>query len=244
MKKFLNDISLALCLVLLSLLIYGIHYLTFRDIHHIGIYFMGDLAFLGVEALIAYFLIDRWLNLREKKLVRKKLNMLAGIFFHELGVEVINLISHLLRETASLEQNFCIQPEWKPKQFHTAKQHIERETVQLHYAVPQVEQLAALLKNKTGLIVRYAENPSIHEHGIFSDTMMALFHLTEELLRRPTLRDNEPADQQHLLNDMKRVFVLFCQLWLEYMQHLKDHYPYLYLYNLKNRQLSFARDVS
>ena len=75
MKRFGWQILLGLALVFLSAVIYFVHYLVFRDAHHIFIYLLGDVAFVPVEVLIVTLIIHRLLSIYEKKAVLKKMNM-------------------------------------------------------------------------------------------------------------------------------------------------------------------------
>ena len=56
-----------LFLVILSVLIYGVHYLTFEDPHHIFIFFISDIAFIPIEVLIVTLIIHKLLNQRKRR---------------------------------------------------------------------------------------------------------------------------------------------------------------------------------
>jgi hypothetical protein len=57
--KFLNwQVLLGLFLILLSAMLYLIHYTIFRDPHHIFLYLIGDIAFLPIEVLLVTLLIS------------------------------------------------------------------------------------------------------------------------------------------------------------------------------------------
>jgi len=66
-KRFSFVIWLAIGFVALSGLLYYVHYLIFRDPHHIFIYLLGDLAFLPLEALVVVIIIERVLARRERQ---------------------------------------------------------------------------------------------------------------------------------------------------------------------------------
>jgi hypothetical protein len=239
-KKWLQELIMAIALIVFSLTIYSLHFYIFHDMRHIMIYFIGDIAFLGVQALIAYFAIDRLLSYREKMATMKKLNMLAGIFFYDLGIKVFNTLTGLVIECKECQKHICIEGSWTNKDFQKRKKALPRLQIGLRYDPKVLQELTGKLQKGKDLIIRLMENPSLHEHEIFSDMLLAIFHLTEELLRRDSLAKNSPEDKQHLINDTKRAYIYLAQLWLEYMQHLKDNYKYLYLYNIKNRQLTLA----
>jgi len=75
--------TLGLALIALSATVYLIHYLIFRDAHHIFIYMIGDIAFVFVEVLMVTVIIHQLLSLREKRAILEKLNMVIGAFFSE-----------------------------------------------------------------------------------------------------------------------------------------------------------------
>ena len=72
------QILLGLALLLLSALLYLMHYAIFKDAHHIYIYLLGDIAFLPVEVLLVTVIIHQLLTYREKKATLEKMNMVIG----------------------------------------------------------------------------------------------------------------------------------------------------------------------
>jgi hypothetical protein len=91
MKKrpLYRQILLGLLLVLLSVLFYLIHFAFFRDAHHIFIYLVGDIAFVFIEVLLVTLIIHQVLSEREKRAMLKKLNMVIGAFFSEVGMSLL-----------------------------------------------------------------------------------------------------------------------------------------------------------
>ncbi len=54
-------------LIALSAILYVIHYSLFHDLHHIGIYGVGDLAFLPIEVLLVVLIVDWAISAQEKE---------------------------------------------------------------------------------------------------------------------------------------------------------------------------------
>ncbi|MFH1415664.1 MAG: hypothetical protein ABIH89_06235 [Elusimicrobiota bacterium] len=65
-KYFSWQVILGITLVLLSVLMYGLHFIIFKDMHHIVIYLLGDVAFVPVEVLLVTLIIHRLLTKGEK----------------------------------------------------------------------------------------------------------------------------------------------------------------------------------
>ncbi len=76
------QIFLGLGLIVLSALIYILHFTIFHDTHHIFIYLIGDIAFVPIEVLLVTLIIHRLLSDREKRALLKKMNMVIGTFFY------------------------------------------------------------------------------------------------------------------------------------------------------------------
>ena len=89
MKRLNWPIILGLSLIALSALFYLVHYAIFKDAHHIFIYMVGDIAFVPIEVLLVTLIIHRLLSVREKRSMLKKLNMVIGAFFSEVGTRLL-----------------------------------------------------------------------------------------------------------------------------------------------------------
>ena len=103
-------------------------------------------------------------------------------------------------------------------------------------------ELKSFLVGKRGFLLGLLENPNLLEHETFTDLLWAVFHLTEELASREDVRQLADTDYAHLSGDIKRAYVLLISEWVDYMKHLKDHYPYLF--SLAIRTNPFDPDAS
>jgi len=72
MKRYRWQIILGVTLLLLSAIVYIIHYIIFRDPHHIFIYLVGDIAFVFINVLLVTLVLNSVLNLREKRIKFRK----------------------------------------------------------------------------------------------------------------------------------------------------------------------------
>ena len=66
------------------------------------------------------------------------------------------------------------------------------------------------------------------EHEDFSEALLAVFHLLDELSSRDKLNPLPDSDIQHLAGDIDRVYKKLVEQWLIYLRHLKGQYPYLF----------------
>jgi hypothetical protein len=233
MKRWNWQIILGAVLFLLSLGVYLLHYLIFRDPHHIFIFLVEDIAFVFVEVLLVTLIIHRLLQEREKKERLEKLNMVIGAFFSEVGMKLLDILSRWDPRIEGLQKNPSASRETIGQKFARISSYLKTHDFSLESGEPDWGALKAFLLPRRDFLLRLLENPNLLEHESFTDVLWAVFHLTEELEARASLRDLPEADQRHLRGDLKRVYGRLTLQWLKYMAHLKDSYPYLFSLSLR-----------
>jgi len=229
MRRLFNwQVMLGITLVALSAVFYFAHYLIFRDLHHIFIYLLGDIAFVFIEVLMVTMIIHQLLTMREKKALLKKLNMVIGAFFSEVGTPLIKDFCGFDKNPESISKCLMLSNDWDEKTFSAGLRALKIHTCQLDLKKGDIEGLKKFLHEKRGFLLALLENPNLLEHESFTNLLWAVFHLAEELGYRRDLRRLHEKDSEHLAGDIKRVYKLIVTEWLEYMKHLKRDYPYLF----------------
>jgi hypothetical protein len=233
MKKSHWQIRLGIILIALSAIFYLIHYAIFRDARHILLYFIGDVAFVFVEVLLVTLIINEVLNRREKQALMEKLNMVIGAFFSEVGTRLLGELAACDPGADGIRRKLIVTGHWTKKQFATAKQAIHGYEYKIDEHCGDLAVMRATLIAQRAFLLRLLENPNLLEHDTFTSLLMAVFHLTEELASRSDVRELSEADLLHIAGDMKRVYVLLTAEWLDYMQHLREQYPYLFSFAMR-----------
>ena len=229
MKRFFNwQTMLASVLVLLSVIFYYLHYVIFKDAHHLFIYLLGDIAFLFLDVLIVMLVLHRLLVHREKQSILKKLNMVIGAFFSEVGTELLKKLSRFDPLSAEIGRQLVITKEWSDKSFLKVRRSIKTRQSDINSKKEPLDDAKNFLVSKRPFLLTLLENPNLLEHESFTDLLWAVFHLTDELAHRTDLKTLPDSDYEHLAGDMKRAYHKLLVQWLEYMKHLKHDYPYLF----------------
>ncbi|WP_342305034.1 hypothetical protein [Methanolobus sp. ZRKC5] len=228
MEKNQKYIVFGAVLIILSAIIYYFHYLIFHDPHHIFIYLLGDIAFVPMEVLLISMIIHHFLNDMDKKHRFEKLNMLIGVFFSEVGTNLLEFISDADPELDSHREKFIVEADWSDKDFDNLIKSMNKMVYNVDTEKIDFEHLSALLVGKREFLVRMLENPTMFEHEEFTELLRAVFHLTEELDCRNEFSCLPTTDTHHLTGDITRVYALLTREWLSYMKHTKKNYPYLF----------------
>lgn len=243
MKRFLSwQVFLGLALIMLSAAVYYFHYFIFRDAHHIFIYLLGDIAFVFLEVLLVTLVLHQLLHYQEKKTMLNKLNMVIGAFFSEIGTELLKIFSIFNKNNFNVTKDLIVTDQWSEKEFLEISKKIKKHKYDIDSEKVDLGLLKEFLKGKRRFLLGLLGNPNLLEHESFTNLLWAVFHLTEELIHRKSFKKIFTTDRQHLEGDIKRVYGLLIIEWLNYMQHLKGNYPYLF--SLAMRTNPFDCDTS
>ena len=229
MKKILNwQVFLGISLVALSAVFYLVHYAIFRDSHHIFIYLLGDIAFVPIEVLLVTLIIHRLLSAREKRAMLKKMNMVVGVFFSEVGTALLKSLSAFDSQSDKIGVRLIVAGIWAEQEFSMVKKYVKGYDCRIDIHKGDLQGLRDFLVGERRFLLALLQNPNLLEHEFFTDLLWAVTHLTEELSHRKDLKTLPNADYEHLSGDIKRAYIMLITEWLAYMKHLKESYPYLF----------------
>ena len=219
---------LALAFLALSGVVYFVHYLIFGDVHHIFIYMIGDLAFLPLEVLLVVLIIERVLARREQQDKLQKLNMVMGAFFTEVGSYLLDDLLRYFDNRSEIAGQLNINADWTKKDFRRAAAYAYNLNVELDCSKVDLGALRSFLASKRTFILTLLGNPNLMEHDRFTDLLWAVTHLDEELEARPSLTGLPEKDLEHIAVDIQRMYDNLASEWLDYVEHLKANYPFLF----------------
>lgn len=230
MKKIFNwTFKVSIMFITASVLTYVLHYFIFHDAHHIFIYMIGDFGFLFIDVLLVVLLIERILARRDKQIIMKKLNMVIGSFFSEVGMDLLKKFSLFVDKAEDLEGKLKITSQWGKKDFKEAAASAQKFSYEIKIDKDRLYELRDFLLDKRSFMMRLLENPNLLEHESFTDLLWAIFHLTEELaFREDKLKELPQKDYIHIAGDLKRAYSQIISVWIAYTGHLKESYPFLF----------------
>ena len=228
MRKVKWQLVLGIILISLSALLYVFHYVIFKDMEHIFIYLVGDIAFVPIEVFLVTVIIHRLLNVREKRTLLTKLNMVIGAFFSEVGTRLLTYLSDFDANSSILIDYLSRIGKWSEKDFKAINKKFKDYSSNIDFDPENLKNLRDFMVRKRDFLLRLLENPNLLEHELFTNLLWAVFHLTEELEGRKEFKGVPREDYDHLIRDTKRAYSSLISEWILYMNHLKNNYPYLF----------------
>ena len=227
-KLILNKMLMVSVLFSISLVLYGMDYALLGSIKELFVWFLGNLAFLPIYVIIVTLMIERVVKERDRQTVMRKLNMVIGVFFSEVGNRLLRELSAYVVSCDDLKSHLLIDGTWKEQEFSMALEYLRKSDTKIESSRCEKLGLKKFLVEKRSFLVSLLENQNLLEHEEFTDLLWSVFHLVEELEARDTFDNMPQSDIDHINGDIKRVYGYLSREWVMYMQHLKHDYPYLF----------------
>ena len=228
LKRISWKVALGASLIVTSAILYSIHYFIFGDARHIFIYLLGDLAFLPIEVFLVTIVVHQLLTERERRTMLKKLNMVIGAFFSEVGTRLLRGFVAIDPAAADKRERLAAAGSWPDRNIKELVRYFKGCECSPEPAAKNLEELRTLLVAERGFLLGLLENPNLLEHESFTEMLWAVFHLAEELEARDDFSKLPASDLKHLEGDIKRAYTAITVEWLGYMDHLGRKYPYLF----------------
>ncbi|MFA9422267.1 MAG: hypothetical protein ACERLG_01725 [Sedimentibacter sp.] len=228
MKKIDWKVKLIFVFIISSIVVYSIHYLIFRDEVYIFRILIAQLGFLPLSTILVTFILNEVLSRRDKHEMMQKLNMQIGSFFSEVGNELLGIISKESTDLFKRNEEFIFTKAWTENEFKQLCNKVKKEHIDVALDSKKIIVLRDLLLSKRTFMLFLLQNPNLLEHEAFTDMLWSLFHLTEELSNRKNLESLSTKDIEHLSGDVSRMYTNLIIVWLSYIEHLQNEYPYLF----------------
>jgi hypothetical protein len=227
-------IKLGIILLLASVAMYCFAYFALNEHEKVIFYLVIDFAFMPLDVLVVVLVVEGIINKKEKENILEKLDMIMSVFFSEFGTEFLSKFINISNKNENINKLLKNLNIWSDKEFSNFLKDLKKTglEINLDLGIDQRKEfltdLKQLLVENRGFLIRLLENPNLLEKDTFSNLLLAIFHLDEELERRDFNRDLIESDYEHLTNDINRVYSSLIYEWVNYLYYLKLHYPYMF----------------
>ncbi|MCD1295833.1 hypothetical protein CUJ83_12590 [Methanocella sp. CWC-04] len=228
MKRIHWIIGIAAALLIFTIIVFGLHLYIFHDSYFLSKYVLFYLGLIPLEVVLVTLIIDQLLEIREKREKLEKLNMVIGAFYSVVGTNLLVYFSDYDPNLDKIKNELIIKNEWTEEEFNRVKKKLNKYDYNVDIKNIDIERVNETLLQNRDFLLRLLENPVLLEHETFTELLRSVFHLSEELQSRTSLKGLPDTDYIHLAGDIKRAYTLLVKEWLNYMMHMKNNYPYLF----------------
>ena len=204
------------CLLLCtSAILYVLHYLIFRDLHHIGIFFLHELAGMPLEVILVSLFFDKLIEKTHEEENQSKLSIIETLFFNESGGNMLRYLSSFDPNFSQLASILSVRMDWKSIDYQAARLHLK--DYPFHLVVEKVDffGLHYHLDERHAYYRNILENPALTQSSEFTELVMKIYLMWEELDCRTDLYNLDLHEKHYLGELLTEIYEELAVYWLD-----------------------------
>jgi len=175
MQRIKWSLLLALGLLTTSMVIYTLHYLIFGDLEFITRGGFASLAFVPIQGLVVTLIIAELMVIMSRGARMQKMNMVIGVFFSELGTELLRTLYIGDPEAMTLRETFESAGDLNAREVVSLLKRIDSYPFRVNIDRAALGDLRRMLTARRDFMVRLLENPSLLENENLCSDLVAKY---------------------------------------------------------------------
>lgn len=222
-KAKLTVKQLILLLLCASALLYAIHYLIFRDLHHLAIFGLHELAFVPLEVILVTLGLDQLVEKTHREEARSKVSIIETLYFNESGSTMLRYLTSFDPDAARLRELLQVTQDWRSSDFRQAIRQLKSYPFLLDLDRIDFFGLHYHLSQRHEYYRSMLENPALTQSEAFTEMIMKIYLLWEELDGRTNLYQLPEKDRNYLAELLHEIYRELTEYWLDNVYNHSIH---------------------
>lgn len=222
-KAKLTVKQLILLLLCASALLYAIHYLIFRDLHHLAIFGLHELAFVPLEVILVTLGLDQLVEKTHREEARSKVSIIETLYFNESGSTMLRYLTSFDPDAARLRELLQVTQDWRSSDFRQAIRQLKSYPFLLDLDRIDFFGLHYHLSQRHEYYRSMLENPALTQSEAFTEMIMKIYLLWEELDGRTNLYQLPEKDRSYLAELLHEIYRELTEYWLDNVYNHSIH---------------------
>lgn len=222
-KAKLTVKQLILLLLCASALLYAIHYLIFRDLHHLAIFGLHELAFVPLEVILVTLGLDQLVEKTHREEARSKVSIIETLYFNESGGTMLRYLTSFDPDAARLRELLQVTEDWHSSDFRQAIRQLKSYPFLLDLDRIDFFGLHYHLSQRREYYRSMLENPALTQSEAFTEMIMKIYLLWEELDGRTNLYQLPEKDRNYLAELLHEIYRELTEYWLDNVYNHSIH---------------------
>jgi len=222
-KAKLTVKQLILLLLCASALLYAIHYLIFRDLHHLAIFGLHELAFVPLEVILVTLGLDQLVEKTHREEARSKVSIIETLYFNESGGTMLRYLTSFDPDAARLRELLQVTEDWHSSDFRQAIRQLKSYPFLLDLDRIDFFGLHYHLSQRHEYYRSMLENPALTQSESFTEMIMKIYLLWEELDGRTNLYQLPEKDRNYLAELLHEIYRELTEYWLDNVYNHSIH---------------------
>jgi len=146
---------------------------------------------LPVNALIVVVVLDKLLKWHERQSMLKKMNIVIGVFFSEMGIRLLTMFSSFDKAGQEIRKDLLIGDRCRTRIMRSPEKNIKKIDFAIDARNGNLQEMHDYFVQQRSFVLALMENPNLLEHESFTDMLLAASHLMEELSMKAISRPSQ-----------------------------------------------------
>ena len=221
-KKKISIRGLIIFFSVLSIVLLIIHHWMFHENGYWASFLLlHEIALRPLEFVVVTLGLEQILELTHKRENQAKISMIESVFFSESGSDMLRYLfsCDADKDIEEIRSIMDVQRDWSAKQIRQARAAVKNITYEVDSSKIDFFGLHYHLSTRHSYFLKVIENPALSGHERFTELLLHIYHLWEELECRTDLYNLPPDDREYLC---KAVNAVYKELAIEWMQNATD----------------------
>jgi hypothetical protein len=221
-KKKISIRGLIIFFSVLSIVLLIIHHWIFHENGYWASFLLlHEIALMPLEFVVVTLGLEQILELTHKRENQAKISMIESVFFSESGSDMLRYLfsCDADKDIEEIRSIMDVQRDWSAKQIRQARAAVKNITYEVDSSKIDFFGLHYHLSTRHSYFLKVIENPALSGHERFTELLLHIYHLWEELECRTDLYNLPPDDREYLC---KAVNAVYKELAIEWMQNATD----------------------
>ena len=221
-KKKISIRGLIIFFSVLSVVLLIIHHWIFHENGYWASFLLlHEIALMPLEFVVVTLGLEQILELTHKRENQAKISMIESVFFSESGSDMLRYLfsCDADKDIEEIRSIMDVQRDWSAKQIRQARAAVKNITYEVDSSKIDFFGLHYHLSTRHSYFLKVIENPALSGHERFTELLLHIYHLWEELECRTDLYNLPPDDREYLC---KAVNAVYKELAIEWMQNATD----------------------
>lgn len=241
-NKFENELKstglIIITMNIIAIVLYASHYIIFGELKATASGLLLSLAYVPIGVIFNILILDKIFEKSNEIRLERRMNMIIGSFFHEIGNDLMNSIV-IADENIDLLNYVCDSSiKWDNKDFKKLSEIIKNYNCKINIDNINLKLLKTVIENKEDFILDLLINSSLDEYEGFSEMLIRILHVRDEFNALFIDDYLKEEDKVHMSNDICDAYKYLLCFRVNHIKSIKEYYPLMFTKSIKNSPFS------
>lgn len=215
-------------MTIIAIALYAIHYIIFGELKATISGLILSLAYVPIGIVFNILILDKIFRKSNEIRLERRMNIVIGSFFHEIGNELMAVIVNGDENIDSLNYLCYASVEWGHKEFKKLSEIVESYECKINIDNIDLNELRSIIENKEDFLLDLIINSNLDEYEGFSKMLMRILHVRDEFDALFVDGYLDPKDKYHMTTDICNAYKALLVFRVNYIENLKNYYPLMF----------------